>query len=158
MIEVARANGVPVFLGDHTHTRNISLRQQHGIKAVMVPMHDPLDIPVNGAEVLRVSAPDGPGWKPEHTRQSVEFLEDVHLRRGLPTLCACWTGKSRSVSVLTAYLWKHRDELRIPLEPLWDPSQLAEWMRNLRGHGATLPEPAVWLATLAYLGIPTECF
>ena len=146
MIEIAN----DLFLGDHISAQEMGLREANGIKAIVSILNDQCLVDDNGIMRLRISAPDGPGFEMWHVGVAVQFVEEMHGVRGLPTLVHCWAGASRSVCVVAAYLHLHPEAFANAgvFEHL---DAGARYLRKLKGMGESLPQEAVWNACCEYV-------
>jgi len=142
--------GDRLFLGDHRDALHICSGPSD-VRAMLTVMNDSLMLDSAGIHHLRISAPDGPGFEVWHVAAAVAFLRCVHSEQAINTIIHCWSGRSRSVGVLTAYLHS----------PFFDSSgsifisdsaeETAMRLREMRGVGRSLPEPPVWDAVISYL-------
>ena len=88
-----------LYLGDHNSPSELKPQ------AVLSVMNDVAPFPIIAPYYLRVPVPDGPGIDFKMIDISFRFL-DFCSDNSLMTLIQCWSGRSRSISIASGWIYK----------------------------------------------------
>jgi predicted protein tyrosine phosphatase len=127
------------------HDAFLSLEESgHGPEAILSVLNDSaFSMAPTDRYYMRLPVPDGPGFESWHMALAVDFLKHVHYGMGRITLVHCWSGYSRSVGVVAAYLYRNPSIYHGNLD-LSDIDDLMSKLTEARGGDANVtPMPHI---------------